>query len=289
MPSARSGSAGMRVNRRRWNEVVAIHASAPSYDLEGFRRGRLSLHSLERDEVGPVRGRRLLHLQCHFGLDTLSWARLGADVTGVDYSPAAIGLARSLAAELHIPATFVESNLYRLRRSLRGKFDIVYVSYGAINWLPDLRKWAQIIASYLQPGGAFYMVEGHPAAGVFDDERKAGPLHVIRPYFPGAAPTRFVTPGDYADFTAKVRNKVTYEWGHPIGEVVSELARAGLRIEFLHEFPFCAWRAFPFMKKGKDGWWRMPAGMPSLPLMFSVRARAPLRARPRNSRERTDA
>jgi len=277
MTREKAAAKQMKVNQRRWDELVAIHARAPSYGVEGFRRGRLSLHPLETKEVGPVRGKSLLHLQCHFGLDTLSWARRGARVTGVDYSKPAIALARSLAGELGIRATFVESNVYALQRVLEGRFDIVYASYGAIVWLPDLRAWARMVARCLKPGGVLYLAEGHPSMGIFDDERPAPPLRILRPYFRGPAPIRFETPGDYADFAAKVQNVVTYEWGHPLSEVVSAIAQAGLRIEFLHEFPYCAWRMFPFMKKRKDGWWHLPAGMPSLPLMYSLRATAPSR------------
>ena len=273
----RLAASQMRVNRRRWDEVVEIHAKAPFYDIEGFKRGGLSLHGIELDELGPVEGKKLLHLQCHFGLDTLSWARLGAQVTGVDYSAPGIAMARGLAKELDIPARFVRSDLYALPKVLEGRFDIVFTSYGVLSWLPDLDRWAKTVARYLKPGGTFYMVEGHPAADQYDSEPRVRGLRIVRPYFPGTKPIRFVTPGDYTDFDAKVRNRVSYEWGHPLGEILTALAHAGLRIEFVHEFPYCAWRMFPFMKRGKDGWWRLPAGMPSMPLMFSVRAAAPLK------------
>ncbi len=274
----------LAVNRRRWDELVSIHANSRFYDLEGFRRGAVHLHSIEREELGPVRGKRLLHLQCHFGLDTLSWARLGAKVTGVDYSAEAIDFARRLARETRIRARFVESDIYGLPQVLRGRYDIVFTSYGALSWLPDIGRWAHVAVGFLKPGGTLYLVEGHPFSGVFNDEKPSPPLHVLRPYFPGKRPFRFVTPGDYADFSAKVRNLVTYEWGHPLGEIISAVAGAGLHIQALHEFPFAGWRMFPFMRKGKDGWWHLPAGLPNLPLMFSLKAMKPRRSATRSSR-----
>lgn len=265
----------MEVNRRRWDEVVELHARSPFYKVGALKTGGLSLHLVEREELGAVRGKSLLHLQCHFGLDTLSWARLGARVTGIDYSAEAIAKARALSRELDLPARFVRSDLYALRRRLKGTFDIVFTSYGVLLWLPDLHGWAKTVAHFLKPGGTFYMVEGHPAADMFDSEPGARSLRVVRAYLPAGKVVRFDTAGDFADFKAKVRHRVTYEWGHPIGEVLTALADAGLRIEFVHEFPYCAWRMFPFMKRGRDGWFRLPPRMPAVPLMFSVRARAP--------------
>ncbi|MHA2122091.1 MAG: class I SAM-dependent methyltransferase [Promethearchaeota archaeon] len=141
----------MDVNLKRWNELVDINAKSKLYDLEGFKSGKTSLHSLELQELGEVKGKTLLHLQCHFGMDTLSWARLGAQVTGVDFSENAISLARELSSELDIPARFIQSNLYNIPVAIKEKFDIVYTSYGVLCWLPDLLKWAQVISSCLKP------------------------------------------------------------------------------------------------------------------------------------------
>lgn len=262
-------------NRRWWNEAVGVHirSNGPGgYDVAGFRRGRSALHPVEVKEVGDVHGKKLLHLQCHFGLDTLSWARLGADVTGVDFSEAGIKEARSLADELRIPARFVLSNVYAVRDVLKDDFDIVFSSYGAINWLPDLRAWASIIASYLRPGGFFYVIDAHPFARIFSDEAGETDLRQKQPYWlPG--PSRIEEDGTYADKGAHFKNRVTLEFAHTIEDIVDSLVDAGLRIEFLHEFPFCAWEMFPFMEKSEDGYYRLRENPDRIPLMFSVRAR----------------
>jgi len=261
-------------NRRWWNEAVGVHvrsAGSEGYDVAGFKRGRSALHPVELREVGEVRGKKLLHLQCHFGLDTLSWARLGADVTGVDFSEAGIEQARTLADELKIPARFILSNVYSIRDVLQDDFDIVFSSYGAINWLPDLDTWAGIIASFLRPGGFFYIVDAHPFARIFYDEPDATELRPWLPYWrPG--PTRWEGDGTYADKGAHFENRVTVEYGHTMGRIVNALVDAGLTIEFLHEFPFCAWEMFPFMVKSHDGYYRLREAPERIPLMFSIRA-----------------
>lgn len=264
----------MAINRRYWDEVVPVHAASELYDVEGFMAGALSLDELESTEVGDVTGKRLLHLQCHFGLDTLSWARLGAQVTGMDYSPVAIDKARGLAAQCGIDARFICCNLYDLPRQLEGQFDIVFTSYGVLCWLPDLREWARIAANYVKPGGFFYIAEFHPFSYVFDDE--ADHLRYRYPYFAQQA-TRFEFDGTYADKDAKLVNREDYEWNYPLGEVVTALIDAGLRIEFLHEHAFTVYQQLPFLEKVGRGRWRFPGGEEPIPLMFSLRASKPLK------------
>jgi len=258
-------------NRTWWNEVTPIHARSDFYDLAGFRAGKLSLLPIEQEELGDVAGRSLLHLQCHFGLDTLSWARLGAQVTGVDFSDQAIALARSLAGELAIPARFLCANVYDLPDVLHESFDIVFTSYGVLCWLPDLARWAGLVAHFLKPGGTFYIAELHPFAGVFDDEEGVTDLRVAYPYFHTPEPLTFDSQGTYADRTAQVTHTTTHEWAHSLGDVVNALIAAGLHIQFLHEFPYCDYPILPFMERGSDGWWRLP-GDNVLPLLFSIKA-----------------
>src|SRR5437763_6069989 len=154
----------LRENQALWDAWTRIHVPSPFYDVASFRDGTrpIRLSEYERDEVGPVDEKSLLHLQCHFGHDTLSWARLGATVTGVDFSERAIELARSLSKDLDIPARFVLSDLYGLPDALHDTFDVVFTSYGVLNWLPDIPRWGQVAAHFLKPGGTFYVVEGHP-------------------------------------------------------------------------------------------------------------------------------
>ena len=262
----------LQANRDRWDELVPLHARSAFYDVEGFKAGKSSLRPLELAELGDVAGKSLLHLQCHFGLDTLSWARLGARVVGVDFSEQAVALARSLARELDLPAEFVGAGVYDLPGVLVGAFDIVFTSYGVLCWLPDLRRWAATAAHFLKPGGVLYLAEIHPFAMVFDD-RAAGPeLRVAYPYFHAPEPLRTEPQGTYADRAAEVRHRTSYEWVHSLGDVVNAVLGAGLRVEFLHEFPYCICGILPGMIAGADGWWRLPEGQGSIPLLFSLKA-----------------
>lgn len=261
-------------NRKLWDTWTALHVDSEFYDVEGFRRGDRTLQKVDCEELGDVTGRRLLHLQCHFGLDTLSLARMGAEVTGTDLSPAAIEKARELATDCGLAARFVCCDLYDLPDHLDGGFDIVYTSAGVLVWLPDLKRWAEIIAHYLRPGGTFYIREFHPFTGIFDNEGEGGEPRIRYPYFHDPEPGRYEDTGSYADTDAPVE-VVSYEWEHPLDEVINELIRAGLRIEYLHEFPFTTYRAHPFLKQDADGLWRYPGLKRGLPLMFSLRARKP--------------
>ena len=265
----------MEANRRHWDEIVPIHVESRFYDVAGFREGQSKLKPVEREELGDVRGQSLLHLQCHFGLDTLSWAREGAAVTGVDFSERAIEVARALAGETGISASFVEADIYELPERLEGQFDIVFTSYGVLCWLPDIGRWSRVAAHFVRPGGTFYMVEYHPFAGVFDDAAGVAGLHVRYPYFPSGEPLRFEDDGSYADTTAKIENRVTHEWPHPLSEVVTALIEAGLGIDFVHEFAFTTDVFCPFMEEKGDGSVRLKEHDGSVPLLFSIKASKP--------------
>ncbi len=262
----------MESNRLGWNERVPIHAASREYDVDGFRAGRSSLMPIELEEVGGVSGRSLLHLQCHFGLDTMSWSRLGAKATGVDFSEDAIALARTLAAELGLDTRFTLSNIYDLPAALDEpeSFDVVYTSYGALVWLPDLREWARVAAHFLKPGGVLHVIDQHPASAIFDYEN--GDLRIRHPYFRDGATEEGPGPSYAGEGETTVRS---YEWTHPLSEVVTSMAAAGLVIEFLHEFPFCFYQALPAMERGADGWWRLPRYNESAPYTFSIKARKP--------------
>ena len=261
----------LEANRAHWDEVVPIHKRSEFYDLAGFRAGDLSLRPLERGELGDVSGKSLLHLQCHFGMDTLSWARLGARVTGVDYSPAAIEQARALSEELGIPARFVLSAIDQLPGTLRGRFDIVFTSYGVLTWLPDLDRWARVIAHFLKRRGVFYIAEFHPFLHALYLERDATDLRVQEPYFHDAEPSSWPPGEDYADRSA-ILSRETFEWRHTLGDIVNSLIGAGLRVVFLHEFPFSVSDHFSFMEQDPDGWWRLPDGKDRMPMLFSLKA-----------------
>lgn len=260
-----------KANQKLWNEWTGEHEKSPFYDLEGFKAGRERLRSIELREIGDVSGRTLLHLQCHFGLDALAWARHGAIVTGVDLSDESIALAQSLSRELNIPAQFICSDVLRLPEHLQGQFDIVFTSYGILHWLRDLNRWAQVIEHFLRPGGFFYIVEDHPFMRVFNSDPEQG-IKVNNPYFFSEKPYRAETKGSYAtDFEGEKRTY--YMWDHSLGEVINSLIDAGLRIEFLHEFPFTLRAKFPTMVKGEDGYWRFTREHNMVPLLFSLKAR----------------
>jgi SAM-dependent methyltransferase len=257
------------MNRELWNELTLIHSRSNYYDVEGFKSGKSTLRPIELEELGDVYGKSLLHLQCHFGLDTLSWARLGARVTGVDFSDRAIDLARRLSKEVGIEASFVQSDIYDLPENLDGQFDIVFTSYGVLCWLPDLGRWAEIIARFMKPGGTFYMVADHPLNNIFESKKDSQELKVAYPYFHSPEPTEWGPGSSYADPKAKVSHP-SYEWTHSLSDVFNALISAGLRIEFVHEFPVCAYQRFPFMEQDEDGWWRLKGD--NIPLTFSLKA-----------------
>ena len=260
-------------NRVMWDERVGIHAASEFYDVPGFRAGRNTLQSFEIAEVGDVTGLHLLHLQCHFGMDTLSWARLGARVSGLDFSPEAVATATKLATELGLDATFVCANVYDAVAAFEGeRFDIVYTGFGAIIWLPDIERWARTVAALVRPGGLFYVAEGHPAASVFSDTSLTAEYDYFRD---PANPYAWNDAGSYADASASTVHNLSYEWPHPLGSVVTALIAAGLRIEFLHEFDYTLWARWPFLEKNAAGEYHLPAGMPRLPLMYSIRASKP--------------
>lgn len=268
----------LAANRALWDEWTAIHQRSQFYDVEGWKAGRRPLRDLVVDEVGEVAGKDLLHLQCHFGLDTLGWARLGARVTGVDFSERAITLARSLAAEMGLEACFVHSDVLELDAVLDGDFDVVFTSFGVLWWLPDLVRWARVAARFVRPGGMLYLAEFHPFSQVMDDSRDATAPRLHYPYFPSPEPLAFPTQGSYAEPDAKIEQPVEYGWTHSMGEIVTAIAEAGLRIEFLHEFPFSVYPAMPYLVEADHGphTWRLPEQWDGkLPLMFSLKATRP--------------
>jgi len=269
----------VEANRGLWDAWTRLNLQSELYDVEGFVAGRgRDLYAIDRAGPGDVRGKSLLHLQCHFGMDTIRWARHGATVTGVDFSPEAIAAARALATRMGVAATFVESDVYALPERLDGKFDVVFTSHGVLGWLPDLDRWARVVAHFLAPGGIFYIVEAHPFLQIFDDRRAEPGLQLLYPYFHGPEPIREEHAGCYAEPDAPIRS-VEHFWLHSMSEIIGSLLRAGLRIETFEEYPYLGWRFFPWMERGHDGWWRLPehAGLPtgpgSLPLMFSLTAR----------------
>jgi SAM-dependent methyltransferase len=264
-------------NRAHWDERVGVHLNAPGYDLRPLRAGRGRLNAIEEAELGPVRGLKVLHLQCHFGHDSLALAQRGGEVVGLDFSHAAIEAARKLAAELDLAARtrFVEADLYDAPRAIPepASFDLVFVTWGAIGWLPDIAGWAQVVANFLKPGGSLYLAEGHPAALVFDDMSRMpnGMPGYFAPYF-GREEIVIDDPRDYADPSAQLANARQHTWIHPLGDIIAGLNAAGFRLEWLHEHDRVPWQMFDCLIKDASGLYRWP-DKPWLPLAFSLSAR----------------
>jgi SAM-dependent methyltransferase len=267
-------------NRRLWDAWTKVHETSAFYDLDGFRRGGVRLRDEEVAVIGDVRGRSLLHLQCHFGIDTLSWARLGARVTGVDFSAEAIALARRLADDLGVPdARFIQSDVYALPDVLGETFDVVYTSRGVLGWLPEIRRWAAVVARFVAPGGTFFIHEVHPLAQALETEGvAAGDIRLEYPYWEHDDPLTFPVEGSYADREADLGGEfVDSGWNHGLGEIVTALATEGLRIESLVESPYLEWPAdFLVPDPERPERYRLPGDLHGrLPLMFALTATKP--------------
>ncbi|MFW9803167.1 MAG: class I SAM-dependent methyltransferase [Candidatus Thorarchaeota archaeon] len=262
----------IQANKHMWEGRVDVHKESKFYDVEGFLKGKQTLDPIELDEIGDVDGKSLLHLMCHFGMDTLSWSRLGAEATGVDFSEKAIKLAGELGNRIGVKARFIASDIYELPGLLDDEFDIVFTSGGVLTWLPDLKKWAQVVTKFVKPGGFFYIREFHPFPYVFDDDEGVTGLRLRYPYFTPEEPLKFEDGSTYADPDAKIEKTVTYEWNHSFSALINSLIDAGLRIDFFNEFPFTTWKALPFLIEREDGRWVLPSHQESMPLMYSLRA-----------------
>jgi SAM-dependent methyltransferase len=267
-------------NRANWDERVPSHLVA--YGVEDFVADPYRLTGVVRDDLRllaphlPNRspeGLTLLHLQCHIGLDTLSWARLGATVTGIDLSPASVAAARDIAARAGLPAAFAASEVDHAPAACPGPFDIVYTGIGALCWLADLTRWGQVVAESLAPGGTFYVRDAHPVLNALDADRTDGALVVARRYFPGG-PLRYEGGTTYADAGVRLANGTTYEWQRSMSEIVQALLHAGLTLTSFAEHRSIPWRALPQLISTPDGW-VLPEGADRVPLTFSLTATRP--------------
>jgi SAM-dependent methyltransferase len=260
-------------NRQNWNDRATIHVKdeAGGYRVRQFLGGADNLHDIEHGELGDVKGLRIAHLQCHFGIDTLCLARRGASCVGLDFSPVAIAAARDLQKRTGLDASFVEGNVYDARSLIEGEFDMVYATWGTIGWLPDVFGWAKVAASLLKPGGRLYLLEGHPSLLVANEKTPD-----LRPGFdwrtPRESPITMSEETTYTGDTAKIANPVTYEWLHPLSDVVNAVIGAGMRLDALNEHEKLAWQFAPIMVpvEGRRRMWMLPEGFPRLPLAYSV-------------------
>lgn len=265
----------LQVNREHWNAATPLHLGPGEvYDVEAFKRGASTLLPIEREPLGDVAGRSILHAQCRIGVDSMSLARLGAHVTGVDFSEEAIRAARSLSDECGLSCRFVCCNIYDVAAHVKEQFDIVYASYGVLCWLPDLPAWCRVLADRLRPGGSLILIDGHPLSYCIDAGDDDGP-RVRRSYFSDGKP-EFCPPDEEGDHDYHAANtpvgRATYEWTHTLSDIVNAVAGAALTIRRLGEHPELCYRLFPQMTKDEDGLFRLPAEQALYPMLFSLKA-----------------
>jgi SAM-dependent methyltransferase len=228
----------------------------------------------DREYLGDVTGKTLLHTQCHIGTDTLSWAKLGAQVTGLDFSAASLDVARALALQMGFDANFVESDLYKAPEILTETFDIVYTGVGAVCWMPDIVRWAEVMATFCTPGGVFYIREAHPILWALNDERQDDMLVITEPYFETEEPGTWDESTSYTG-PEILEHSVSHSWNHGLGEILAALTGAGFRIDLFEEHRFLDWKALPHMinPDGRaDRWVLPPEQVDLVPLMYSVLA-----------------
>lgn len=254
------------INRQGWNLRTGFHVKSDFYDVDSFvKEGKLSLKPPEIEMLGNVNGKKILHLQCHFGLDTLSWAKLGATVTGVDLSDVSLEFAKQLSVSVNLPATFLRDDVHDLTGIGRKKFDIVISTYGVLPWLQDLDGWAKSIAKHLKPGGIFLLVEFHPVLDLFFDGQVSG----LNSYFNTGKPSIKTVTGTYTDKKAQlVFKRVT--WQHSLSEVFTSLLQSGLELKSFKEYPYSSYKLFSDLTVFKNGVWYPKKQSSRLPYMYSV-------------------
>ena len=256
----------IEINKQSWNKKTPIHLESAFYDMEGFLAGKTSLKDIELSLIGDIKGKKILHLQCHFGQDTLSLARLGAAVTGVDFSDVAIAKAKELATQIHCDAKFICCNIYELANHLDEQFDMVFTTYGTIGWLPDLDQWAAIVSRFLKPGGEFIFVEFHPAVWMFDDDfQKIG-----YNYF-NSGPIVETYSGTYADKSADL-NEQYVMWNHGMSEVVNSIIQNGMELKSLDEFNYSPYPIFKHTIEPSPGIYRVEHLENKIPIVYAIKA-----------------
>jgi SAM-dependent methyltransferase len=260
------------INKRWWNEVTPVHVGSDFYAVDRFLAGENKLGHIEREALGDVTGKRLLHLQCHFGMDTMSWARLGAEVVGVDFSSEAVKNARDLAqkAGLADRARFLEGDVTEIGKVDGGEFDFVFTSLGTICWLSDLNKWGATVAANLAKGGLFYFLDSHPTYMMFD-EGASTPALAYDYFHDDVAIVEAAGQSNYADENYRVQSESrSYQW--PLQDIFGALEAQGLTVCEVREYPFGAWRAFPDMELAEDGYWYRKNARFEIPLLLGFKA-----------------
>lgn len=258
------------INKALWNAKTAYHVKSEFYGMDAFMAGRNTLHAIELGLLGDVKGKRVLHLQCHFGQDSLSLARMGAKVTGVDFSDEAIKTARDLNQQLGLDATFVCSDIYSLPKVLEGQYDIVFTSYGTVGWLPDMARWAAVVAHYVKPGGMFVIADFHPVVWMFSNDFG----RVEYSYFNKEAIVETLE-GTYADRKADLK-QTEIGWNHNMAEIMQSLMDAGLQIDAFREFDTSPCNCFANMVSLETGGYQIAGMEGKLPMVYALRAVKPM-------------
>ena len=251
-------------NKASWNDKTDYHVGSEFYDMDSFMKGKNSLNEFELSLLGDVSGKTILHLQCHFGQDSISLARMGAVVTGVDLSDKAIAKATDIAEQVKANARFICCNIYDLPAHLDKQFDIVFTSYGTIGWLPDLDQWAAIVSKYLRPGGKFVFAEFHPVVWMFDNDFQKVEYHYAK-----NDPIVEVIEGTYADRSAPISTE-TITWNHSISEVVNNLIKYDISIQSLNEYDYSPYNCFSHTEEFEPGKFRIKHFGNKIPMVYSI-------------------
>lgn len=253
-----------KINKQSWNQRTEVHYDSDFYDNKTFIEGRNSLNEIELALLGNIEGKSVLHLQCHFGQDTISLNKMGASSTGVDLSDKAIARAKELAKITKSDATFICCDIYDLPQHLDQQFDIVFTSYGTIGWLPDINKWANVVSQFLKPGGQFIMADFHPVVWMYDDDFK----EVTYKYF-NSEPIVETEEGTYADKDSKISEKCV-TWNHGLGEIINSLIKSGLRINDLQEYDYSPYNCFNNTVEFETGKFRVEKFGDKIPMVYSI-------------------
>ena len=266
------------INRLNWDERAPAHAASPGYHVARFLEDPAFLSyvvQFDAPRLGDIAGLRGVHLQCHIGTDTISLARLGARMTGLDFSPAALAEGRRIAALVGAEVDFVEAAVYDAVSALgAGRFDLVYTGGGALGWLPDIRRWAATVADLLRPGGRLFIREAHPMMWSLEEERTDDLLVVDYPYFETPEPLVFEDDGTYVETDMVFVNNTTHSWNHGLGETVGAVLEAGLELTALEEHRSVPWEGLPGHMVRDDHWeWHLKERPERVPLTYTLQAR----------------
>jgi 2-polyprenyl-3-methyl-5-hydroxy-6-metoxy-1,4-benzoquinol methylase len=256
----------ININKKTWNNKTDVHIASEFYDMEGFLNGKSTLNSIELELLGDVKGKKILHLQCHFGQDSMTLSRMGAKVTGIDFSEKAIEKAKEFANQLHLDTQFICCDVYETLQHINEEFDIVFTSYGTIGWLPDIEKWANVVSNCLKPNGKFIMADFHPVVWMYDNDFK----EVYYSYF-NIEPIIEDESGTYADRYSEIEAK-TISWNHPTSEILNSLIDSGMEIKRFNEYDYSPYNCFNETEEFEPGKFRVKHFGNKIPMVYSILA-----------------